>query len=172
MGFPYHRAEHWWFLNGGKAISSDRQNPRYGDFYGPAQIDPEKNPPDTSFLSDWLARLGELVEQYQPQLVYFDWWIEQPAFNPLCPVSLLTTITGQPNGTDRGRYHYKQHDFFKDRHAFAEGSARYDIERGQLMRSSPPPALWQSDTSISGIPGVMWLPSLPNVELGLGHLGL
>jgi Alpha-L-fucosidase len=91
FGASYHRAEHWWFFNGGRDIASDVQDPRYDDFYGPAQPGvfygaaqpaPATNPPDEAFLDDWLARLVELVDRYEPQLVYFDWWIEQPAFRP------------------------------------------------------------------------------------------
>ena len=45
FGLSYHRAEHWWFFNGGKDIPSDVQDPRYADFYGPAQTDPETQSP-------------------------------------------------------------------------------------------------------------------------------
>ena len=38
--------------------------------------------PHEAFLDDWLARTCELVDKYQPQLVWFDWWIEQPVFAP------------------------------------------------------------------------------------------
>ncbi len=85
FGLSYHRAEHWWFFNGGRAFPSDVQDPAYRDFYGPAQPEPEQHQPDKAFLDDWLARLCELVEQYQPQQVYFDWWIEQPAFQMYLP---------------------------------------------------------------------------------------
>ena len=40
------------------------------------------NQPDREYLDDWMARTVELVEKYHPQLVWFDWWIEQPAFEP------------------------------------------------------------------------------------------
>ena len=145
FGLSYHRAEHWWFLNGGKDIPSDVQDPRYADFYGPAQIDPEKNPPDTAFLDDWMARLGELVEQYQPQLVYFDWWIEQPGFQPYLSRFAAYYYNRAAQWNQGVVINYKQGDF-KDRHAFAEGSAVYDIERGQLSEILP--RFWQSDTSM------------------------
>ena len=145
FGLSYHRAEHWWFLNGGKDIPSDVQDPRYADFYGPAQIDPEKNPPDTAFLDDWMARLGELVEQYQPQLVYFDWWIEQPGFQHYLSRFAAYYYNRAAQWNQGVVINYKQGDF-KDRHAFAEGSAVYDIERGQLSEILP--RFWQSDTSI------------------------
>ena len=145
FGLSYHRAEHWWFLNGGKDIPSDVQDPRYADFYGPAQIDPANHPPDTAFLDDWMARLGELVEQYQPQLVYFDWWIEQPAFQPYLSRFAAYYYNRAAAGNQGVVINYKQGDF-KDRHAFAEGSAVYDIERGRLSEILP--RFWQSDTSI------------------------
>ena len=33
-------------------------------------------------MEDWLARTCELVDKYQPQIFYFDWWIEQAVFEP------------------------------------------------------------------------------------------
>ncbi len=42
FGVSTHRAEHWWFMNGGRAFDSDVNDPRYADFYGPAQ--PKGNP--------------------------------------------------------------------------------------------------------------------------------
>ncbi|HVU68549.1 MAG TPA: alpha-L-fucosidase [Ktedonobacteraceae bacterium] len=145
FGLSSHRAEHWWFMNGGRAFPSDVQDARYQDFYGPAQLDPENNPPNTAFLDDWMARLCELVEKYQPQLLYFDWWIEQPAFQPYLP-RLAAYYYNRAAQWQRGVViNYKQNDF-KDRHAFAEGSAVYDVERGQLAGINP--RFWQADTSI------------------------
>src|SRR5579863_1180195 len=52
FGASSHRAEHWWFYNGGMAFDSDVKDPRYASFYGPAQ--PDKTQPDKAFLDDWL----------------------------------------------------------------------------------------------------------------------
>ncbi len=83
FGVSSHRAEHWWFMNGGMTFPSDVQDPRYYDFYGPAMPGPlHRTPewhsldwqprPNAAFLDDWLARLVEIVDKYQPQLVWFD----------------------------------------------------------------------------------------------------
>ncbi|NLE61196.1 MAG: alpha-L-fucosidase, partial [Planctomycetes bacterium] len=81
FGLSSHRAEHWWFFDGGMKFDSDVKDPQYASLYGPAQ--PEKaSHPDKAFLDDWLARTRELVDKYQPQLVWFDWWIQQPEFAP------------------------------------------------------------------------------------------
>ena len=39
--------------------------------------------PNDEFLDDWLVRYGELVDKYEPQLVWFDWWIENEVFEPV-----------------------------------------------------------------------------------------
>src|SRR5258708_22748063 len=81
LGVSSHRAEHWWFFDGGRRFDSDLSNSKFDGLYGPAQ--PEKGPPPTTeYLNDWLARTCELVDKYHPQLVWFDWWIEQPVFQP------------------------------------------------------------------------------------------
>jgi alpha-L-fucosidase len=78
FGVSNHRAEHWWFFNGGTRYDSDVLDPKNADLYGPAR--PNRTQPDKAFLDEWLARLVDTVEKYEPDLVYFDWWIEQPAF--------------------------------------------------------------------------------------------
>src|SRR5579859_2200128 len=54
FGLSSHRAEHWWFFNGGMGFDSDVQDARYAGFYGPAQ--PETLQPNEEFLDDWLLR--------------------------------------------------------------------------------------------------------------------
>lgn len=74
FGLSSHRAEHWWFFSGGREFPSDVQDPKYASLYGPAQSNRESlnNPEGKAFLDDWLARCTELVDKYQPELVYFD----------------------------------------------------------------------------------------------------
>jgi alpha-L-fucosidase len=75
-----HRAEHWWFPQrrprvrlrcAGRTISRLLRS-------GAAQ----ETQPDEAFLEEWLERTCELVDKYRPQIVWFDWWIEEPAFAP------------------------------------------------------------------------------------------
>ena len=40
FGVSSHRAEHWWFFNGGLEYDSDVQDPAYADFYGPPRPGP------------------------------------------------------------------------------------------------------------------------------------
>jgi len=148
FGVSYHRAEHWWFFEPGTRIDSDVKDARYLDLYGPAKPaslnpreppGPENVPPDGEFLSDWLLRAVELVEKYRPQVFYFDWWIENPAFEPY-----LKAFTAY--------YYNRAYQWgievvinYKHR-AFPEGAAVLDVERGTVRDVMPAP--WQADTSV------------------------
>ena len=152
FGVSSHRAEHWWFFDGGRKFDSDVQDPQYDGLYGPAQMaspvshsdawrSKDWTPrPDAKFLEDWLARTCELVDKYQPQLLYFDWWIEQVVFKPY-----LQRFAA---------YYYKRAAEWQKgvainhkSEAFPEGVAVFDIERGQLKDIRP--LFWQTDTAIS-----------------------
>ncbi len=138
FGLSSHRAEHWWFLNGGMQLDSDVQDPRYSDFYGPAQ--PKETQPDQAYLDNWLLRTCELVDKYKPQLVWFDWWIEEPAFEAYRQKFAAYYYNRGVQWKKGVAINYKNQ-------AFPEGSAVYDIERGQLAGIRP--ILWQTDTAIS-----------------------
>ncbi len=151
FGLSSHRAEHWFFINGGMTFPSDVQDPKYSDFYGPAMPGPQHKTPEwrsmdwhprphAAFLDDWLFRLIELIDNYQPQLIWFDWWIEQTVFAPYLQKFAAYYYN---RGTEWGKgvaVNFKHE-------AFPEGVAVYDIERGQLSGAAR--HLWQNDTSIS-----------------------
>ena len=147
-----HRAEHWWFMNGGREFPSDVQDAQYDGLYGPAVVtEPQRGTPEwkgldwrprpnAKFLEDWLARCCELVDKYQPQVVWFDWWIEQAVFEPyLQRFAAYYYNRGEEWGKGVA-INYKNE-------AFPEGTAVYDIERGQLTGIRP--LFWQTDTSVS-----------------------
>jgi alpha-L-fucosidase len=147
FGLSSHRAEHWWFMNGGREYDSDVNDPRYQDFYGPAmrmEGDPHKldaRPyPDAAFLDDWLLRTCELVDKFQPQLIWFDWWIGHEAFKPYLPRFAAYYYN---RGAQWGKGVAINHKF----EAFPAGTTVFDIERGQLAGIRP--LLWQNDTSVS-----------------------
>lgn len=147
FGLSSHRAEHWWFMNGGQEFPSDVQDPAYADFYGPAQPltgghhNRDSQPrPTPAYLDDWLARTCELVDKYQPQLVWFDWWIEQQCFAPYLQTFAAYYYNRGAQWNKGVAINYKLQ-------AFEEGSAVLDIERGQLKDIRP--MFWQNDTSVS-----------------------
>ena len=143
-------------MNGGRQFDSDVTDPQVADFYGPAVLmdqpistDRDQTPrPDASYLEDWLARCCELVDKYQPQLFWFDWWIEQIVFQPYVQKFAAYYYN---RGAEWGKgvaINYKNQ-------TFPDGTAVYDIERGQLAGIRP--MLWQNDTSISGTRGATCL---------------
>lgn len=138
FGVSSHRAEHWWFFDGGMKFDSDVKDPRYAGLYGPAQ--PNNTQPDEAFLDDWLARCCELVDKYKPQLFWFDWWIEQPAFEPYRRKFAAYYYNRSAQWRRGVAINYKND-------AFPAKAAVLDIERGQLGAIRP--QFWQTDTSIS-----------------------
>ena len=138
FGASSHRAEHWWFLNGGMTFDSDVKDPRYAGFYGPAQ--PDKTQPDKAYLDDWLARTAEIVEKYQPEVVWFDWWIEQPVFQPYLQRFAAYYYNRGAQWKRGVAINYKLK-------TFPERAAVLDVERGQLDTLRP--LFWQTDTSVS-----------------------
>ena len=147
FGASSHRAEHYFFMNGGREFDSDVRDPRYAAFYGPAHAGvTDKNHqewaahPDPAYLDDWLARTAEIVTKYHPEILWFDWWINTKEFQPyLQRLAAFYYNDAAAHGTTAAiNYKYT---------AFPEGVAVLDIERGQLEGSRK--LLWQTDTSIS-----------------------
>ena len=151
FGLSSHRAENWWYFNGGREFPSDVQNPDFAGIYGPPAPGPLINSdvwrsldwqprPDAAFLDNWLARTQELVDKYQPQLIWFDWWIEQLVFTPYIQ-KFAAYYYNRGEEWDQGVViNYKNQ-------AYELGTAVWDIERGQSssLRDIP----WQTDTAIS-----------------------
>ena len=148
-----HRAEHWWFFDGGRKFPSDVQDPANDGLYGPAVESSRDHSnreawkqkdwtprPDGKFLEDWLARCCEMVDKYQPQVVLFDWWIEQVVFEPYLQRFAAHYYN---RGEEWGKGVAINHKY----DSYPEGVAVFDIERGQL--SDIRKFFWQNDTSVS-----------------------
>lgn len=148
-----HRAEHYFFMNGGTQFDSDVTDPEYADFYGPACAAPELLPanPDCTHdvesigaskehLENWLARTCELVDKYQPQIVYFDWWIQNHSFKPYLKKFAAYYYNRAAEWGKEVTINYKYN-------AYGYSCAVYDIERGQLSGINP--RTWQTDTAIA-----------------------
>ena len=141
FGLSSHRIEHWFFFNHGREFKSDVLDPEYADFYGPARQENETMTPE--FMNDWLLRSTELVNKYQPQLFWFDWWIQQPALEPYRKsfASYYYNMGLQWNKGVVINYKYDR--------SFPDGVAVLDLERGKLdsVRQLP----WQTDDALGNI---------------------
>ncbi len=151
LGASSHRIEHDWFLDGGRDLPSDVNDPRYAAFYGPAQTELK----DTSdgndlqrdwtyvspaYAEDWLARSAEIVEKYHPEIIYFDWWIGQAAVRPYLAKFAAFYYNESSAHGPVGVISYKNL-------AMEQRAGLLDIERGQLADIHP--TYWQTDTSVS-----------------------
>ena len=153
LGASSHRVEHDWFMDGGREIDSDVNDPKYASFYGPAQVRIQDGKEaqgsnlsqdwtyvSSAYCEDWLARSAEIVKKYHPDFIFFDWWIGQPSVRPyLAKFAAYYYNESQKNGPV-GIISYKWVDM-------QEHSGLLDIERGQLpdIRAQ----CWQTDTSVS-----------------------
>ena len=142
-----HRAEHWFFLGHGKEFDSDIKEPlQKGDLYWPSMPEPDAEDlygepyPTEEFLNDWLARTAEIILNYKPSLLYFDWWVQHQAFKPyLKKLAAFYYNCGVKWGKDV-KICYK-HD------AMMFGSGIVEVERGGFAEAKPYD--WQTDTAVA-----------------------
>ena len=137
FGLSSHRIEHWFFMNGGRKFNSDVNDPRYADFYGPARE--EKDSLTADHMNNWLLRSVELVDKYQPQVFWFDWWIEQPAMEPYRKAFAAYYYNRGLDWNKGVVLNYKNK-------SFPDSAAVLDLERGKLegIRALP----WQTDDAV------------------------
>lgn len=143
-----HRAEHLWFMGNGKDFDSDIKEPlTCGDFYWPStQEQPDQQDlfakpyPSEEFLEDWVCRTCEIIDRYQPKILYFDWWIQHEAYKPcLRQIAAYYYNKGLKWGCQTAICY--KHD------AMAFGSGIVDVERGKFADAKP--YHWQTDTAIA-----------------------
>ena len=87
FGVSNHRMENWDFMYPQLTVKTDLFDPKYADFYGPPQVPPARKqvkpgeeviedqsvaPQSKAFLEEWLARCQELVDNYKPDIFWFD----------------------------------------------------------------------------------------------------
>ena len=148
-----HRAEHYFFMNMGRTIESDVNDENFRDFYGPAVYCEEwdsrvlgettENPHTTGaseeWLQDWLVRTCELIDRYQPAVLYFDWWIHNHSFKPYLKKLAAYYYNRAEEWGKEVTINYKHQ-------AYPPTVAVFDVERGALTDISP--LYWQTDTAI------------------------
>ncbi len=157
FGVSSHRAFNWMYYF--RDESYDNVDPRFEGLYGRAMphmfekksIKYKDNftPQDQAFKDDWLARTCELVDKYDPELVWFDFGISPDRHAPHDKnhfaehlqrfAAYYYNTTSKADG-DIGVINYKWN-------AFPEAAAVYDKERSKMaeIRSR----FWQTDTAVS-----------------------
>ncbi len=146
-GVSTHRVEHWFFMGHGKEFDSDIKEPlKRGDLYWPSMAEANHHDlfsepmPTEEFLNDWLVRCCELVDKYQPSIIYFDWWIQHSSVKPYLKKFAAYYYNRADEWGKEVVINYK-HD------AFQFGCAVVDVERGQFADTKP--YVWQTDTAVA-----------------------
>jgi alpha-L-fucosidase len=133
FGLSSHRLENAWFFNGGLTFPSDVQDTTIS-LYG-FRLAGEGDYDDRVGL-DWLIHTRELIDRYQPQLMWFDWSVHriQPYFNKFMAYYYNNAID------------WKKGVVVNTKMVFPDNIQVFDMERGKLdtIRKYP----WQTDTSI------------------------
>ncbi|MEM7380735.1 MAG: alpha-L-fucosidase [Bacteroidota bacterium] len=139
MGASSHYAFNWSFYN--KKDHFDTTNPEYAELYSAKGKD-IREPVSDEFKQKWWNRTQDLIDNYQPEILWFDFYLDIPDFAEIRPkIAAYYYNKGLEWGkevviNDKNLYH----------EAFPEGTVIYDLERGKLpgIRKLP----WQTDTSI------------------------
>ena len=160
LGASSHRAEHFWFFNGGRLIPesdvyeemgslehdrSDEASAKDSLYWPAAGImrnhdDLYDNPPTEEFMEDWLIRTCEIVDSYRPKLIFFDWWIQMYKWKPYLRKFAAYYYNRAAEWGEEAAIDAKFD-------AYVKGSAVRDLERGQLDHITPD--FWQNDTSVA-----------------------
>jgi alpha-L-fucosidase len=87
FGVSNHRMENWDFMYPMLNVKTDLFDPKNADFYGPPQVPPVRKqakpgeeviedqsvaPQSKAFLEEWLVRCQELIDNYKPDIFWFD----------------------------------------------------------------------------------------------------
>lgn len=139
MGASSHFAFNWSFYN--KKDHFDTSDPQYADLYSSKGKD-LKEPVSQEFKDRWWARTKDLIDNYKPDILWFDFYLDIPDFADQRPKLAAYYYN---KGIEWGKEVVLQDKNFSHE-AFPEGTVIYDLERGKLpgIRKLP----WQTDTSI------------------------
>ncbi|MCF8716235.1 alpha-L-fucosidase [Joostella atrarenae] len=139
MGASSHYAFNWSFYN--KKDKFDTTDPKYADLYSPKGKDINE-PVSDEFKEMWWERTTDLIDNYKPDILWFDFYLDISDYADLRPKIAAYYYN---KGIEWGKEVVINDKNF-DHEAFPEGTVVYDLERGKLpgIRKLP----WQTDTSI------------------------
>jgi len=135
FGLSTHRAENAWFFNGGMTFPSDVQDTTIS-LYGRRMLKNEIY--DERFAREWLTHTYELINKYQPELIWFDWTVNNPVLMPYFNKFLAYYYN---NALDWGKQ-----VVVNTKQGYPTNIQVWDVERGKSGKMMKFP--WQTDTSI------------------------
>jgi alpha-L-fucosidase len=115
-------------------VPYDGANPAYKALYN-SPAGPRDKPPEW-WKQEWMKRHLELVDKYQPDLLYFDGGVPHGQYGMQLIAHYLNENAKEHNGSEEGVVNVKAGSFVRD------------YERGVSATLQDKP--WQDDTSLSG----------------------
>jgi len=134
LGVSTHRAENAWFFNGGMKYPSDVRDTDL-TIYG-RRYDDQAYTDD--FAKEWLDHTKELVDKYQPKIVYFDWTVNDSVLMPYFNKFMAYYYN---NSVD-----WKQGVVVNTKQGYPTDVMVWDVERGKSGKMMKYP--WQTDTFV------------------------
>jgi alpha-L-fucosidase len=135
FGVSTHRAFNWRYYT--FAENFDTIDPQYADLYSPAHSETELA--SQEFIDNWMGRTRELIDRFQPDLLWFDIGWHRDEFEPYRPVVVAYYYNQAVDWGKEVVLNYKK--------TIPDGVAVYDVERGKLDELRP--YYWQTDTAVS-----------------------
>ncbi|MEM9237896.1 MAG: alpha-L-fucosidase, partial [Verrucomicrobiota bacterium] len=121
----------------------DTNDPEFHDLYGkPVK---KEDPPTQEFLDQWWDRTTDIVEQYEPDILWFDFGLDKPGFVPVHKKILAYYYNKGLDWNKEVVFQNKNMRF----ESFPEDLIVLDIERGRMSGINPHP--WQTDTAVGKI---------------------
>ena len=140
FGVSNHSIEHYTFIKPRPGLKSDLDDPRYADFYWTGHDDVRLQ----RFLELWVAKNVELIDKYQPDMLWFDNGVNHRVFDPL---KLKVAAYYYNRAASRG----KEVSISTKDSAYLAGSI-LDFEKIQRGPKDVLPGAWQVDDPI----GTTW----------------
>ncbi|TRX57639.1 alpha-L-fucosidase [Fulvivirga sp. M361] len=141
VGASSHYAFNWTFFN--KKKHFDTMDPEYADFYGRKITPLSDTTISKEFLDTWMDRVVDLVDNYQPDILWFDFFMDQEEFVPYHPKLAAYYYN---KGLEWNKGVVLQNKNFGNFESFPKGTNVLDLERGKMSDINRYP--WQTDTSI------------------------
>lgn len=139
MGASSHFAFNWSYFN--KKPHFDTSDPAYSDLYskkGPNL----REPVSEEFKELWWNRTTDIIDNYQPDIMWFDFYWDSEEFAPYHP-KLAAHYYNKGLEWDKEVVLQNKNLHYE---AFPEGTFLRDLERGKMSKIRKLP--WQTDTSI------------------------
>ncbi|WP_282079366.1 alpha-L-fucosidase [Aquimarina algiphila] len=138
-GASSHLAFNWNYYN--QQDYFDTGDPQYADLYAPRH---ERNAPvSKEWLANmWWPRTKEIIDKYQPDILWFDFYLDRPEF---APYHKKLAAYYYNSGLERGKDVVLQTKNLKYE-SYKKGTHMLDLERSKMdsLRNE----YWQTDTSI------------------------